>query len=293
MHISTQLDYTYFLHQLGPAQVTTESVVRMDVKVYPTWFTSVRLEWTPLESWVGENPRYNVYRSETIDGNYERLTSSPTTDTFLIDNGTWNSSKFAEEWWVIETFTDIGTFKTLPIAARAKNGTFQVNRATEINRREWLLLTRFSGMDATILRPKTHGQRCPVCWDTVSKKVVGSKCTTCYEIGFTGGYHTGMKTKIQFDSRIENQQIAYFGKFEPNQIGAWTIAYPDISPRDLLIRHGDFKVYRVEQIQNTELLGSPVRQIMRITELAKEGVEYCLIDREGLRETGVINGMNL
>lgn len=294
MNFPLTIDYTYFLSRLGPAQVTTESVVRIPVRVFPTWFKSVRIEWDALDSWVGLNPRYNVYRSETQDGNYERLTSSPTTNNFLVDDGTWNSSKFDNEWWVIEILlSDGGVFKTLPVSATAKRGTFQNNRATEINRREWILLTKFSGMDATILRRKHHGQRCPVCWDSISKKIVGNKCTTCYDTGFTGGYHSGMHTRVQFDSRIENSQYSYFGKFEANQIGAWTIAYPDVQPTDLIIRHGDLKVYRVEQIQNTELLGNTVRQIMRITELAKEGVEYCLIDREEIRNLDTKNGMDL
>lgn len=293
MHLSTQLDFTYFLHQLGPHEITSTQIVNIPVRVYPTWFVCARVEWDPLPSWGTENPRYNVYRSETQDGNYERLTSSPTTNTFWVDNGTWNSSKYADEWWVIEIITDVGTFKTLPVAARPKRGSFQNNRATEINRREWILLRKFSGMDASILRRRHHGQRCPTCWDSVSRKVVGNKCQNCYDTGFTGGYYSAMNTKIQFDARIENQQWSYFGKFEPNQIGAWTIAFPDIQPNDLIIRHGDQKVFRVEQIQNTELLANPVRQIMRITELAKEGVEYGLLDREGLREIDVKNGLDL
>lgn len=292
--LSTDFDFTYFLTKLGPAQVETESVVRMPVRVFPTWFVCARLEWDPLDSWAGLNPRYNVYRSETQDGNYELLTSSPITDTFFVDNENFNSSKFEIEYWVIEIILDGGvSHKTAPIAAVPKRGTFQNNRATEINRREWVLLRKFTGMDATILRRKKHGQRCPVCWDPVSKKVVGNKCQTCYDVGFTGGYYSGMTTKIQFDARIENKQYTYFGKFEANQIGAWTIAYPDIQPHDLIIRHGDHKVYRVEQIQNTELLGNPVRQIMRITELAKEGVEYALIDREAIRNKDTTNGVDL
>lgn len=292
--LSTQFDFTYFLTKLGPAQVTTESVVRMPVRIFPTWFVCARVEWEPLSSWVDLNPRYNVYRSETIDGNYELLNSSPLTDTFFVDLENWNSSKFEMEWWVIEILLDGGVVhKTLPVSATAKRGTFQNNRAIEINRREWVLLTKFSGMDATILRRKKHGMRCPVCWDTINRKVVGNKCTTCYDTGFSGGYYSGMKTKVQFDSRIENKQYSYFGAFEANQIGAWTIAYPDIQPHDLIIRHGDHKVYRVEQIQNTELLGNTVRQIMRITELAKEGVEYSLLDRENIRLQVVTNGLNL
>lgn len=294
MHLSTQLDFTYFISKLGPTQIASSTVVDMPVRVYPSWFESVRIEWTPLSSWAASNPQFNVYRSDSQDGSYELLNSSPTSDNFLVSSNTWNSSKFENEWWVLEAILSDGSvFRTNPITVQAYRGTFQDNRAREINRREWVLLRKFSGMDATILRRMKHGQRCPTCWDTVTKKVTVDHCPTCYGVGFNGGYLSGMKTKIQFDARIENQQYSYFGKFEANQIGAWTIAYPDIQPNDLILRHGDLKVYRVEQIQNTELLGNPVRQIMRITELAKDKVEYCLIDREGIRTTSTENGLDL
>lgn len=294
MYLSTQFDYTYFLGQLGPTNVIATDITSMEVFVFPDWFESVRIEWSPSAAWAPFDPKYNVYRSESQEGNYELLTSSPISNNFLTSSENWNSSKFDNEWWIVEVILNNGSrLKTKPITSQAYRGTFQNNRAREINRREWVLLRKFSGMTASIMRRKKHGQRCPTCWDEVSKKVTVDHCPDCYGVGFTDGYFSGMVTKIQFDARIENQQYSYFGKFEANQIGAWTIAYPDIQPNDLLIRHGDLKIYRVEQIQNTELLGNPVRQIMRVTELSKDKIEYCLIDREGIRNNPIENGMDL
>ena len=283
LSLTTQFDFSYFLQQPREvSSISADSVVYMHVKTFPVWFRNVTLEWTPLDYWWDKDPRYNIYRSPTEEGNYVKLNTTPIRETFFIDKNPWNSSKFQKYFYVIEIFLNNGEgpFRTPPVTTIKKGKRFQDLRAIEIQRRHWILLTKFTGMRTSVLRRKRHGPRCPECWDPVSNKVVKNYCTRCFNVGFDGGYYIGVPTFVQYDARIENKQYTYFGEFEANQIGAWTIAYPDINPHDLLIRHDDYKVYRVEQIQNTELLGRPVRQIMRITELAKEGVEYELIQRE-------------
>jgi hypothetical protein len=49
-----------------------------------------------------------------------------------------------------------------------------------------------------------------------------------------GGYYTGIKTLVQYDSTNDNRKLTYFGKFEPNGLIGWTIAYPTIQPHDLV-----------------------------------------------------------
>jgi hypothetical protein len=73
---------------------------------------------------------------------------------------------------------------------------------------------------------------------------------------------------------------SYFTLFEPNQLGAWTVSVPEILPDDILIRYGEWDLYRVEDTAKTELQGKLVRQILQLTELAKHSIEYELLTKD-------------
>lgn len=278
------LDFQYFLPSVeeapeAPAEVSEE----IRVTIYPVWYKSMTLSWTIPDSWVPRNPRYNVYRARTEGGEFTKVSPEalPLTDQFFVDEDSFlESSKVSEYQYFVEVVMDDGISLSPIASATPRMGDWQRIRKNEINRREMILLRKFTGVDSILLRRKASGLRCPVCWDEASRTCVKNNCPNCFGVSFLGGYHKGLRLLVQYDTNVENKVFSFFGKMETNQIGGWTISFPDIEPTDLLIRLSDNTIYRVDQIQNTKLQGEVVRQILQMTQLAKQGAEYKLIERE-------------
>lgn len=283
---STALSPEYFLPtpDLRPITTSGYAVIDLQVRVLPKWYEELSLDWVTPPSWVNKEPRFNVYRSEIEDGAFQKLTQVPIATPFYKDISTTESSKASQDFYVVEALLNDDTVWRTPVAyAGDRLPRWHAIRLKEIQRREWILLRRYVGVyDSTVLRLIRYDGPCPECYDKTSRKLLKDYCVTCYGTGVKGGYYPGFKTKIQFDASTENTIYTYFGKFEPNQIGAWTISIPNLEALDVIIRHKDFKVFRVKALQNTEILNKGCRQIMQLDEQGKESVLYKLIEREGL-----------
>jgi hypothetical protein len=72
----------------------------------------------------------------------------------------------------------------------------------------------------------------------------------------------------------------YFGKFEPSEASAWTISLPEIRNDDLLVRTGDWVVFKVDDISSTSLQSNTVRQILKLVQVPKSEVENELVTRD-------------
>ena len=257
--------------------------IDLQVRVYPEWFKEATVSWTIPDIWLSKNPRFNIYRSEVEGSGYLKLNTVPVFSSFYVDESTRESSKHSKEFYIIEAILDDDTiWKTKPAWVGDRLPRWHHIRLKEINRREWILLRRYVGNEAILLRHMRYGPRCSNCYDTISKKIIKPSCPVCYGTSYEGGYYAGIRTYAQFDASIDSSVHTYFGKFEQNEIAAWTIQYPDVEVFDLIIRIKDYKVYKVKQNQNTEILNKMCRQIMRLEELPPSDVSYELIKREGL-----------
>lgn len=247
------------------------------VHIFPIWFEQVTVQWSIPAKWG--NCSFNVYKGQTENGPFKLLNNEEVHVPFLKDVTTEAYSKQNRDWYVVEAvFPDGVTVLRSAAVSWQNTQTRWVNiRSTEIQRREWLLLRKFVGVKTLFFRRKNWGQRCSECWNVDTNRVMKDHCKTCVGTSFEGGYWPGIETLIQYEQTPSDLSFEYFGKFDPNQIGAWTIAYPEIDDLDIVLRLPDWKVYRIDKVIPTELQTVTVRQLMQITELGRNSVEYNLI----------------
>ena len=256
----------------------------MDVQFLPDWYHSIYIQWDIPEEWKGLNPIFTVFMSESEGGPYHQINHVPTKDPYyIVTHDECPSLTGNRDFFVIQTTLSNGkVWKSQPLEIGRRLPRWQFKRWAEVIRREWILLDKFAGIETAVFRKKDYGKRCPHCWDESSEKIVVDNCPHCMGVSFEHGYATGIKTKVQYDSSPDNRALTYFGKLEQNQITGWTIAYPTLRPHDILIRLNDRKVFRVEALQNTEMMTTHVRQILQLNELPKSSIEHKLVFREML-----------
>lgn len=250
----------------------------ISVTVYPSWYKHIAVEWSVPTSFGA--CLFNVYFSQTEDGPFEKLNPTPIDGTYLIDSTTLEFSKSNHGYYVVEAILqdqNSATLRSNPTTWYPKQRRWVELRSIEIQRREYWLLSRFAGIKSYLFRRKNYGQRCSSCWNYELEKVMDDHCPNCFGTSFEGGYFKPAPFYVQYDASQRNLAQTYFGKYEPNQIGGWTISIPEIRPGDIIVKTGEWDVYKVERVTPTELQGNPVRQMLVLTQLAKGDVESKLV----------------
>lgn len=251
------------------------------ISLFPDWYKQISLEWSvPPEFGACV---FDVYFSQTEDGPFEKVNKTPLTGTFLSDTGIQEYSKFHRGWYIVEAILlDKGNVKlrSAPTTWVTDQNSWVGLRSTEIQRREYLLLSRFVGVKSYLFRKKSYGKRCSACWDSRTEQVLNDHCPVCIGTSFEGGFFDPAPLSVQYETTPSDRQKTYYGTLEANQIGGWTISVPTITSQDIIVRTGDWNMYRVDKMITTELQANTVRQIMTLTQLAKGDVEYQLIKRQ-------------
>lgn len=250
------------------------------VTVYPIWYKHTTVSWSIPPAWGGA--KYNVYYGQTQDGPWELINPTLLTSPFLTQSVSKDYSRFNKGYFVVEALLlDQGgiSVKSTPTTTN----TFQSNwvglRSTEIQRREYMLLSKFVGVKSYLFRKKAFGVRCPACWSTTLEKVIKDHCAVCVGTGFEGGYFDPIPLYLQYDPSPNSNTKGYYGVVESNQIGVWTISVPELRLDDIVIRTGDWDVYLIARINTTELQANVVKQAAVFTQISKDSIEYNLVTR--------------
>lgn len=249
------------------------------VKLYPVYPTHITVEWVIPANYG--SCTFNIYRGATSNGPWVKLNTAPTASNHYRASLTADSSKFNNYFYIVECIRPNGSLlRSEPVTIRNINSKWVELRSREVSRREWLLLKKFTGVQSVIYKRRTFGKRCPECWDPITEKTIKDKCPTCLGTSFEGGYFPGYLTLLQYEPTQNNSELSYQGRIEPNVIPAWTIEVPEVDTFDIIVRLPDWKVYRVLAIQATELQSVVVRQLLSLSELDKNSIEFRLADRD-------------
>lgn len=292
------LDHSYdensLLTDSGELNTTTSvESTNINVTVYPHWYLHSLVEWKIPDDWG--NCKFNVYAGQTQDGSFTKLTSSPIDNYALSDNTNHDFRKLNNNWYIVEAILlDRGgkAVRSLPTTVRVVQSDWVALRATEIQRRAYLLLSRFNGVQSYVFKKRYYGLRCPECWNYKANTTTKDRCHTCLGTGFDKGYFDAKPLFINYGTTPNDVEKSYSGLLQPNQIDAWTISFPEIRADDIIVRTGDWAMYIVDRVQNTELQTNPVRQSLLLNQLSRADIEYELLSR-GLPEftTSQYNGV--
>jgi hypothetical protein len=264
----------------GALPVSTDNSSNfLEVICYPEWYDNITLQWSIPSSWG--NCKFNVYFSPGGSETYSKLNPVLLSNPFFKDINTREYSKFANGNYVVEA-----VFPGMTRSVRSKPTFTQYRRrdktdkvASEIQRREYLLLSKFAGVKSYYFRRRNYGLRCHRCWNQEQEKVMDDHCKVCYGTSWEGGYFDPTPVFIQFGTTPSSKARGYHGIVEANNIEAWTISVPEIGSEDIIIRTGDFNIYRVVSCTPTELQTRAVKQNLGLSQLSKTDVENDLSNR--------------
>lgn len=269
----------------GPLGSSADAVLDKNIALsfYPDWYKDVDISWTIPEQLQWENPTFEVYRSPTPDGVFEKVSGdAPISEMFLLlDKSQLRESKFTRDHYKVRVITQFGgIYESTPQTISPRMGDWQRIQKNEINRREMILLTKFTGQRFIVMRKIRHGIHCQRCWDELTKTIVRPDCESCFGTGYERGYLPHFPIWAQADSLTKSSSSSYFGKFEGADLGGWSISFPELEPEDLLVRLSDNVVFSINPINNTSLQSETVRQVFTMSMMTKEDIASKILLRE-------------
>lgn len=136
------------------------------------------------------------------------------------------------------------------------------------------------GLPTVIFKKMTEGERCPVCWDKVLKRVTRSNCKVCHGTGFSNGvnqgYYSPLSGWMKFEPDPKVVQIAEWGERQIRQTDIEFTNYPVLSVGDLIVEVKTMRYWRVLNVRFTEKNRTIMTQVARLDEINRSDIEYDL-----------------
>ena len=244
------------------------------IKVHALTPTHYRVDWEIEPTF--EDPldyTFRVMRSEAASGPYEYI-SEPFEDKYFFIDST------------VDMLTRICRSFSYKIEVTSKKDPTQVEVfgptdpspppdpiATEMRRQAMLIYKTVAGRRCWLFPVRTFGQRCPECWDRVTKRPIKTRCPTCYDTTWARGYMNPMEVWVQFEptpKQMLNNQI----RVEKMQDQVAHLGYyPEVKPLDMLVEPEGTR-WIVTRVQGAERLRAKVRQTVVMDELEAGHIGY-------------------
>lgn len=153
-------------------------------------------------------------------------------------------------------------------------------------------LLQTTGEPAILLRRKWTGPRCRCI--SLQREHPRDRCPYCFGVGFNGGYDRFVNTRPISEKFVNTQgmimiRITPFtndleivqdqGLRQPDEITAWTLTFPTVKDRDILVRFTqdgieEFRYEVLSVTRNKLFFGQSGRQELKIRKLDKTDVVY-------------------
>lgn len=147
--------------------------------------------------------------------------------------------------------------------------------AQEVRRTELILFREHIGRKCWVFPVRTFGQRCPACWDQVSKQRTISQCLTCYDTSYVSGYLDPVEAYIQLDPTPKHIEVNQLVETQQQNASARMPYFPTVKPRDIIVE-SENRRWRVERVSTTRRLQVVLHQELVLHGIPSSDIEYQL-----------------
>jgi hypothetical protein len=147
--------------------------------------------------------------------------------------------------------------------------------ALEMARVARLKLKEFEGRKVWVFPRKNTGQRC-ACFDPVTKRKMRSKCRTCYDTGYVGGYDSPMEIYGQIHSPAEATSKAVFGDIKTEDTIIILPNFPEVEEGWVVVENENIRWRINTNINKVKKARSIIKQVASIHRIPDNDIEYLL-----------------
>ena len=135
------------------------------------------------------------------------------------------------------------------------------------------LRERYGGRRFVVLKRKTYGDSCPVCWDTYTQRRLIDFCETCYDTGISGGFYQPISVLCTMNAALKRHQMLLWGSWETGDAVIYTFHHPHIEPKDIFVDLYNRR-WEVVQVRKVEKGLAIIEQDAQVRRIPKDDVVY-------------------
>ena len=225
----------------------------------------------------------DVYRSEAPGSigvsDYYHVASGISASTDSYDDTTVSGLFHPNRTWFYKikvTNTNTQDSSILFDKTPAFIKSYTVDKYTlEIIRRKKQVQDNFAGRPIYIMRRRTYGTRCPVCWDDTLFRRKLDDDTTCFGTGLVGGYFTPVAANAVLASAPKYNQITMFGEWFPSDIMMNIVGVPPLKSSDVIIDDAA-KRWMVKAVRTVDKGGVNIEQMCQLSVIDPSDILYTI-----------------
>jgi hypothetical protein len=134
-----------------------------------------------------------------------------------------------------------------------------------------------NGVPLIVLKRRRWGNRCPKCYDPVTKESTLEHCLECYGTSFEGGYWAPTLIRGRREAASVVSNISAHGDTDVKMNDFNVLDYPLIEYKDLIVDLVRNDRYQVQRVHHTELKSVTVHQKLTASLLGRNSIEYKLL----------------
>lgn len=240
-----------------------------------TWWLDTRKFKTPGPY------QFYVEWAEHPDADFEEV-AGPTAGNTLVDETQRRYSKLPHSVYRVRINTPSGDYYSEANLCLGNWNRHDYLIARDIIRREYKLLTRYTGTLGYYLARKQWGETC-ACADWNTDMPSNAHCRLCYGTGLVGGYHPASELLVQEDRtgvRAERQDGIGMRTDQVQLVRA--VACPFLTAKDIWVHPGTGERWSIERKKEVVALrGQPlVYDVeLRLIELGNIAYDIQLVER--------------
>ena len=235
---------------------------------------SWRLEPTSEDLNSYEVSVYQAYAPSENINEYTLIASglNPASTSYFVDTSVSGLfSKFTDHFYLVQVsgITGQGVAESSP-AGIVLEQDFVVR---EVVRRRQIVLDRFSGANYYLLKRKAYGTRCSECWDETLQRRTKSKCFTCYDTAYEGGYYAPTVVRGQLNQRPTREVYVLFGSWQDQDAVLYMQGAIPLNPKDIMVDRLSRR-WIVLNVGSASKALVTIGQIVQVRQLEKEDIVY-------------------
>jgi len=252
--------------------------------------------WWEIEDTVLDPQDYDWYveRSESPAGPFDQITGPFSDRYYFIDHQVNLKHRYRQIFYRLRSvrradIADISYSSPASLSAEPDLYVLEMRRLFEA------VLREHNGRMVWIFPRKTFGQYCTACFDEVLKKKTRSRCETCFDTNYIGGYLDPIEAWVQIDPAPKADQPLGTGQTQQKNTTARLSAFPPCKPGDLLVEAENVR-HEIVSVGSTQKGRSVVHQQLTLHEIVVGDIEFMLPinidDLQNLEPSPVRNFIN-
>jgi len=155
-------------------------------------------------------------------------------------------------------------------------------------------LRMFTGVVCVLLKERSFGPRCPVCYDDRTQTSADPRCGTCYGTSYEGGFWSPILTSVRITPTPRQTSVQLEGTSSVQMAQVELVSYPTLEQDDVLVELDSGKRWLIlDKQRHPSLHRTEVTQHWSASELSKTAAAYRVpVDRSALYADAAVLRLN-